>query len=205
MYQQFGKRFCDLAIGIPALIILAPYMGIIALTLRLSLDKGSPFYIQKRPGQHAILFDLIKFRTMKDVRNIVNSLLPDSRRITRFGSILRRSSLDELPELWNVIKGDMSIIGPRPLLVEYLDRYTPEQTRRHEVKPGITGWAQVNGRNALTWENKFKLDVWYVDSISFWLDVKIMLMTIWKVIKQEGINQRGQATMSEFLGYNDAK
>lgn len=137
---------------------------------------------------------------MNDVRDSRNSLLPDSERFTRFGKILRRASLDELPELWNVIKGDMSLVGQRPLLVEYLDRYTPEQARRHEVKPGITGWAQVNGRNALTWEEKFALEVWYMDNMSFWLDVKILAMTVWKVIKREGINQPGQATMSEFMG-----
>lgn len=200
MYQTFGKRLFDLVITVPAIIIMAPYLGIVAFLLRLNLDSDSPFFCQRRLGLCGKPFTLYKFRTMNDVRDSRNSVLPDSERLTRFGKILRSASLDELPELWNVIKGDMSLVGPRPLLVEYLDRYTPEQARRHEVKPGITGWAQVNGRNALTWKEKFALDVWYMDNMSFWLDVKILAMTVWKVIKREGINQPGQATMEEFRG-----
>jgi len=205
MYQQFGKRLFDLAIAVPTFLILAPYLGIIAISLILCLDKGSPFFFQKRPGQYAKPFKLYKFRTMKDIRDSRNSLLSDSERLTIFGKFIRRASLDELPEMWNVIKGDMSLVGPRPLLMRYLNRYTPEQARRHEVRPGITGWAQVNGRNALTWEERFKLDVWYVNHVSFWLDVKILALTVWKVIKREGISQPGKATMSEFLGKNDEK
>jgi lipopolysaccharide/colanic/teichoic acid biosynthesis glycosyltransferase len=143
---------------------------------------------------------LLKFRTMTEARDPAGNLLPDEQRLTRLGCFLRRTSLDELPELINVLKGEMSLVGPRPLLTQYLDRYTPEQARRHEVKPGITGWAQISGRNALTWEEKFKLDVWYVDHRSFWLDAKILLLTLWKVLRREGINQPGHATMEEFRG-----
>jgi sugar transferase EpsL len=199
-YKIFGKRILDLAIAVAILPILMPLLGIIVLLLRLCLDKGSPFFIQKRPGQYTKPFKLYKLRTMKDTRDIHQSLLPDSERLTSIGKILRRASLDELPELWNVIKGDMSLVGPRPLLIQYLSRYSLEQARRHEVKPGITGWAQVNGRNALTWKEKFELDVWYVNNVSFWLDVRILGMTIWIVIRREGINQKNEATMEEFLG-----
>jgi len=160
---------------------------------------GTPvLFRQRRPGLHGKPFICYKFRTMTDSRDSDGSLLPDSERLTGFGRFLRKTSLDELPELFNVLKGDMSLVDPRPLLMQYLDRYTPEQARRHEVKPGITGWAQVNGRNALTWEEKFKLDVWYVNNRSLWLDLKIIAMTIWKILIREGINQPGQATMEEF-------
>lgn len=199
LYQRWGKRLFDLVVSVPALIMLAPLMAVIAVLVWINL--GSPvIYQQKRPGQKGILFDFYKFRTMTDDREDQGKLLPDEKRLTNFGKFLRKTSLDELPELWNVIKGDMSLVGPRPLLVQYLDRYTREQARRHEVKPGITGWAQVNGRNAITWEEKFKYDVLYVDNLSLWLDIKIILMTILKVIKGEGINQPGQATMEEFRG-----
>jgi len=157
--------------------------------------------VQVRPGLHGKPFNIIKFRTMTNAHDAEGkNLLPDAVRLKRFGRILRATSLDELPELWNVLKGDMSLVGPRPLLMQYLDRYTLEQARRHEMRPGITGWAQVNGRNAITWEEKFKLDVWYVDNWSLWLDIKIIFMTIWKIIKREGISQPGQATMEEFRG-----
>lgn len=157
--------------------------------------------MQVRPGLHGKPFNIIKFRTMTNAHDAEGkNLLPDAVRLKRFGRILRATSLDELPELWNVLKGDMSLVGPRPLLMQYLDRYTLEQARRHEMRPGITGWAQVNGRNAITWEEKFKLDVWYVDNWSLWLDIKIIFMTIWKIIKREGISQPGQATMEEFRG-----
>lgn len=160
---------------------------------------GQPvLFRQKRPGLNGKPFDLLKFRTMTEDRDEKGDLLPDRSRLTRLSRLVRSTSLDELPELFNVLKGDMSLVGPRPLLMRYLERYTPEQMRRHEVKPGITGWAQVNGRNALTWEEKFKLDVWYVDNQSFWLDLKIIALTIWKLIKREGINQPGQATAAEF-------
>lgn len=155
---------------------------------------------QQRPGLGGRPFWLLKFRTMTDACDACGNLLPDAARLTSFGLFLRATSLDELPELFNVLKGDMSLVGPRPLLMQYLERYTPEQARRHEVRPGITGWAQVNGRNAITWEEKFRLDVWYVDNWSLWLDIKIIAMTIWKILKREGISQPGEATMEEFIG-----
>jgi len=199
IYRALGKRLFDLALTIPALILLSPILLIVALIVRFKL--GSPIlFKQMRPGLHAKPFALYKFRTMTDKRGGDGQLLPDAERLTRFGRFLRASSLDELPELFNVLKGDMSLVGPRPLLMQYLPRYTPVQARRHEAKPGITGWAQVNGRNAITWEEKFKLDVWYVDNWSLWLDIKIIAMTVWKILKREGISQPGQATMAEFKG-----
>ena len=198
------KRAFDLILAIPVFILLSPILVMIAIFDRLSL--GAPIlFRQQRPGLGGRPFNLYKFRTMTDVRDAKDVLLPDMERMTPFGRFLRGISLDELPELWNVIKGDMSLVGPRPLLMQYLDRYTPEQMRRHEVKPGITGWAQVNGRNAVTWEEKFKLDVWYVDHWSLWLDVKIIGRTIGKILKREGINHPGQATMEEFKGTNHEK
>jgi len=193
------KRLFDLTSSLALLILLSPLLAGIAALARLLL--GSPVFVrQLRPGLHGRPFTLLKFRTMTEARDPVGNLLPDEQRLTRLGRFLRRTSLDELPELINVLKGEMSLVGPRPLLMQYLDRYTPEQARRHEVKPGITGWAQINGRNALTWEEKFKLDVWYVDHRSFWLDAKILLLTLWKVLQREGINQPGHATMEEFRG-----
>ena len=174
-------------------------MIILAFMIRCKL--GTPvLFRQQRPGLGGRPFWLLKFRTMTEARDARGNLLPDAARLTAFGRFLRATSLDELPELLNVLKGDMSLVGPRPLLMQYLDRYTPEQARRHEVRPGITGWAQVNGRNAITWEEKFKLDVWYVDNRTLWLDIKIIFMTIWKIFKREGISQPGQATMEEFMG-----
>lgn len=191
------KRIFDLMISIPLLIVLLPVMCVIALQVRIKM--GSPvLFKQQRPGLHGKPFTLLKFRTMTNERDANGELLPDAVRLTSFGKALRRYSLDELPQLFNVIKGDMSLVGPRPLLMEYLNYYTPEQARRHEVKPGITGWAQVNGRNAISWEEKFALDVWYVDNWSFILDLKILWLTLLKVIKSEGINQPGQATMERF-------
>jgi len=199
IYPFYGKRFFDLILTIPALIVLAPVMAVIALLVQLNL--GNPIiYRQIRAGFNGSLFLLYKFRTMTDNWDVPDNPLPDYKRLTDLGELLRKTSLDELPELWNVMKGNMSFVGPRPLLVEYLDRYNPEQARRHEVKPGITGWAQVNGRNAITWEEKFKYDVWYVDNWSLWLDLKILFMTVVKVLRGEGINQPGQATMEEFKG-----
>jgi len=193
------RRLFDLLLTVPAVILLLPLMTILALCVRMLL--GSPvLFCQERPGFRGKPFRLYKFRTMTDARGASGELLPDDLRLTRFGRFLRSTSLDELPELINVLKGDMSLVGPRPLLMQYLERYTPDQARRHEAKPGITGWAQVNGRNAITWEEKFSLDVWYVDHQSFWLDIKIIFMTIWKIFKREGINQAGQATMEEFKG-----
>lgn len=198
-YFRHGKRWFDLALAVPALVILSPVIGIVAVLVHSKL--GTPvFFRQERPGLQGHPFYMTKFRTMTDKCDTDGSLLPDAERLTSFGRLLRNTSLDELPELWNVIVGDMSLVGPRPLLTRYLDRYTVEQMRRHEVRPGITGWAQVNGRNAIVWEDKFALDVWYVDNLSWRLDTKIILMTIFKVIKRDGINQGGQATAEEFLG-----
>ena len=193
------NRAFDLALTVPALVILLPVMGLIALAVRLTLG-ARVLFCQQRPGLHGRPFTIYKFRTMRDARDDEGHLLPDEQRMTRFGRFLRSSSLDELPELLNVLRGEMSLVGPRPLLMRYLDRYTPEQMRRHEVKPGITGWAQVNGRNALSWDQKFALDVWYVDHRSLWLDVQILFLTVWKILKREGISQPGQATMEEFMG-----
>ncbi len=193
------KRLLDFTLTATSLLILAPV--ILLLMVLVFFKLGSPiFFTQIRPGLHGKPFKLYKFRTMTDDRNAQGQLLPDAERLPAFGRFLRNSSLDELLELWNVLNGDMSLVGPRPLLMQYLDRYTPEQARRHEVKPGITGWAQVNGRNALTWEQKFSLDVWYVDHQSLWLDLKIIALTIWKILKREGISQPGQATAEEFKG-----
>ena len=197
--MAFIKRFVDLILTVPAFVLLSPVLIITALLVRCKLGKPVLFS-QERPGLYGRPFKIFKYRTMTDARGVDGVLLPDSERLTRFGRFLRATSLDELPELINVLKGDMNLVGPRPLLMQYLTRYTPEQARRHEVKPGITGWAQVNGRNALTWEEKFKLDVWYVDNWSLWLDIKIIAMTIWKILKREGISQPGQATMEEFMG-----
>lgn len=197
--SKFLKRLLDFFGALLGLGLLALPMAIIAFLVLIKL--GSPvLFRQIRPGLHGKPFVLYKFRTMTDARDEDGNLLPDELRLTPFGKFLRSTSLDELPELFNVLKGDMSLVGPRPLLMQYLDRYTPEQARRHEVKPGITGWAQINGRNALSWEEKFELDVWYVDNWSIWLDLKILLLTVLKVIKREGIHADGHATMPEFLG-----
>lgn len=191
------KRIFDLFLTLPAFFLLSPLMLLTAFLICIKL--GSPvFFRQIRPGLLGKPFTIYKFRTMRNACDKNGSLLPDSERLTRFGRFLRSSSLDELPELYNIIKGDMSLVGPRPLLMQYLDRYTPQQARRHEVLPGLTGWAQVNGRNAVTWEEKFRLDVWYVDNQSLLLDMKIIFMTIAKVIKREGISHPGKATMEEF-------
>jgi lipopolysaccharide/colanic/teichoic acid biosynthesis glycosyltransferase len=194
-----SKRLFDIVSAGLALILLSPVMAVVALLVRIKL--GSPvIFGQKRPGYKTELFTIYKFRTMLDTRDAAGNLLPDADRLPHFGRVLRSTSLDELPELWNVLKGEMSWVGPRPLLIAYLDRYSPEQNRRHDVLPGVTGWAQVNGRNAISWPEKFKLDVWYVDHWSFWLDIKILFMTFWKVIKREAINAPGEATSGEFMG-----
>ena len=199
MYARFGKRLIDLLIALPVLCLCLPVIGTLWLAVRIKL--GVPvFFRQQRPGLHGKPFTMVKFRTMTDARDAQGNVLPDADRLPPFGKFLRRTSLDELPELWNVVKGDMSLVGPRPLLMRYLDRYTPEQARRHEVRPGITGWAQVNGRNAISWEEKFKLDVWYVDNVNIALDLKVISMTLRKVVRSEDINQEGQATMEEFMG-----
>jgi sugar transferase EpsL len=193
------KRIFDVLFSLIVLVLLSPLMFIISVALLCT--QGTPiFFKQERPGLEGRLFKLIKFRTMQNHSAQADNLLADEYRITGLGRFLRRTSLDELPEFINVLVGNMSVVGPRPLLVQYLERYNPEQARRHDVLPGVTGWAQIHGRNALTWEDKFKLDVWYVDHWSFWLDVRIILITIWKVLRREGISQPGHATMPEFLG-----
>lgn len=193
------KRFFDIVASFFGLLILSPVIAIVAW--QISRKLGSPvLFRQVRPGKDGKPFEMVKFRTMRDALDADGNPLPDSERMTPFGSFLRSSSLDELPGLWNVLKGDMSLVGPRPLLMEYLPLYSTEQYRRHEVRPGVTGWAQVNGRNAITWEHKFKLDVWYVDNQSFWLDIKIIFLTIKKVFVRDGISAEGEATMSKFTG-----
>jgi lipopolysaccharide/colanic/teichoic acid biosynthesis glycosyltransferase len=197
-----GKRLFDLAAASLGLLVLAPLLLSVAALVR--WRHGTPvLFRQLRPGYRAIPFSLYKFRTMLDAHAPDGSPLPDAERLTALGRFLRASSLDELPELFNVLRGQMSLVGPRPLLMQYLERYSPEQRRRHDVLPGITGWAQVNGRNAITWEDKFRLDVWYVDHWSFWLDVRILLFTLWKVITREGVSQPGHATAEEFMGSAD--
>jgi sugar transferase EpsL len=197
--RHFIKRLFDIIFSITGLLAASPLLIILAILIRLKL--GSPIlFRQQRPGLGGKAFAIYKFRTMTDQRDSSGNLLPDEQRLPAFGCFLRSTSFDELPELFNVLKGDMSIVGPRPLMMKYLGRYSPEQARRHEVKPGITGWAQVNGRNTVSWEDKFKLDVWYVDNQTFWLDMKIIVKTIWSVIAKEGITQQGRATMDEFMG-----
>lgn len=193
------KRSLDIVLAFIALALLLPVVVLLCLLVRFRL--GSPvLFRQTRPGRNGAPFEMIKFRTMLDAVDAQGNPLPDDQRLTRLGSFLRSTSLDELPELWNVLKGDMSLVGPRPLLMEYLPLYSPEQARRHEVRPGVTGWAQVNGRNALSWDEKFKLDVWYVDNQSLWLDIRILFLTVKKVLVREGISADGEATMSKFKG-----
>jgi len=196
------KRLFDLVFSALALLLLWPILLVIFVMVRVKL--GSPaLFRQERPGLHGRPFVMIKFRTMLDAQDDTGKPLPDNLRLTRFGRTLRATSLDELPELWNVFKGDMSLVGPRPLLSEYLSLYSSEQSRRHEARPGVTGWAQVNGRNALSWEEKFKLDVWYVDNRSLWIDIKILCLTLKKVLQRDGISAEGVATMPKFKG-NDS-
>jgi sugar transferase EpsL len=198
-YRQYGKRLLDLGLVMLALPLVMPLMGIVALLVRARL--GAPvLFRQVRPGLDAMPFTVLKLRTMNEAIDGEGKLLPDAERLTPFGRFLRSTSLDELPELLNVVKGQMSLVGPRPLLMRYLGRYNPEQARRHEVRPGVTGWAQVNGRNALSWEQKFAHDVWYVDHLSLGLDLKILALTAWKIVAREGISHPGQATMGEFTG-----
>lgn len=198
------KRVLDIAIASTALVLLSPVYALVAYKVKKNL--GSPvLFRQVRPGLHGKPFEMIKFRTMKDAMDAQGNPLPDSERLTPFGKMLRATSLDEMPELWNVIKGDMSIVGPRPLLMEYLPLYNAEQAKRHDVRPGITGHAQVNGRNAISWEKKFELDTWYVEHQSLWLDFKIMLKTIQKVIAKDDISAEGEATMSKFTGSSEHK
>ena len=197
--RLWWKRAFDLALAVPALIVLSPVFALVAIAVRMSL--GSPvIFKQQRPGKTERPFTLFKFRTMRDARDAQGAMLPDARRLTRLGAVLRATSLDELPELVNVLRGDMSLVGPRPLLMEYLPLYSPEQRRRHDVRPGVTGWAQVNGRNALTWREKFALDIEYVDHVSVGLDLRILLLTIVSVVRSEGISHSGHVTMQPFRG-----
>jgi len=196
---NFAKRLLDLILVIPAIFLLAPVLVLIGILVYINF--GSPvFFTQQRPGLSGKAFRLLKFRTLRNLYDSEGQLIPDEKRITPFGKFLRSISLDELPELINVLKGEMSLVGPRPLLMKYLRLYTPKQAQRHLVKPGISGWAQVNGRNTITWEQKFDFDIWYVHNLSLWLDLKIIVITLWKIIRREGISQQGQATTEEFKG-----
>lgn len=202
MYKYFFKRLIDFIIVFCVLVVIWPILLIITLWLHFANKGAGAFFAQERPGKGGKVFKVIKFKTMTDERDADGNLLPDADRLTNVGRFVRSTSIDELPQLINVLKGDMALIGPRPLLVQYLPLYSKEQARRHDVRPGITGWAQVNGRNAIIWTKKFELDVWYVDHCSFWLDVKIIFLTIKKVFVREGISQEGQATMEFFTGNN---
>lgn len=199
LYKKKLKLFFDFFCAVTGIIILSPIFLIVTLLLFFT-NEGSPFFLQKRPGKNGVIFKIIKFKTMNNRKDTEGHLLPDSDRLSWFGKFVRKTSLDEIPQLLNVIKGNMSLVGPRPLLVDYLSLYNDQQKRRHEVKPGITGWAQINGRNAINWEQKFEYDVWYVDHVCFALDVKIIWLTIMKVFKSEGINSAASVTMEKFKG-----
>lgn len=199
IYQHFLKRLIDFAGAAMGFLLCLPIMLWVGFRLYRA-NQGSPFFFQNRPGKNNRIFRLVKFKTMNDARDAQGELLPDAQRLTKVGKWVRSTSLDELPQLYNVLKGDMSLIGPRPLLIKYLDRYTAEQARRHEVRPGITGWAQINGRNAISWEQKFAYDLYYVKHCSFLLDMKILFLTIKKVVKKEGISNQASATMPEYMG-----
>lgn len=202
MYKHFFKRFFDFWISLTALLVLSPILIVITLWLTIANKGAGAFFTQERPGKDAKIFKVIKFKSMTDERDAEGKLLPDAQRLTKVGRFVRSTSIDELPQLINVLKGDMALIGPRPLLVQYLPLYSPEQARRHEVRPGITGWAQVNGRNAISWKEKFELDVWYVDNISFITDIKIIFTTIAKVLRRSDISSATSATMEVFNGNN---
>lgn len=199
MYRNFLKRWIDFVLALTAFIIFIPVFILLSILLFI-LNRGTPFFMQPRPGKNERIFNVIKFKTMNDRKDERGNLLPDADRLTPFGKFVRKTSLDEIPQLLNVINGDMSLIGPRPLLVQYLPLYNEFQRKRHSVRPGITGWAQVNGRNAISWEQKFEYDVWYVNNISFLLDVKIFWLTVKKILKSEGISQQGHATAPAFAG-----
>lgn len=202
LYRRFFKRLIDVAVSGIGLLVLSPLLVVITVWLHFANKGAGAFFFQERPGLHGRIFRVCKFKSMTDERDASGALLPDAQRLTRVGRFVRATSLDELPQLWNVLKGDMSLIGPRPLLVRYLTLYSLEQARRHEVRPGITGWAQVNGRNAISWQKKFELDVWYVDHCSFLTDCKVLAMTVRKVLRREGISSEGQATTEAFNGNN---
>ena len=202
MYKHCFKRVLDFCISLIVLIIISPILMVITIWLHFANKGAGAFFFQERPGKDGKVFKVIKYKTMTDERDAEGNLLPDEKRLTKVGSFVRSTSIDELPQLINVLKGDMALIGPRPLLVQYLPLYSPEQARRHEVRPGISGWAQCNGRNAISWTDKFKLDVWYVDHCTLWTDIKIIWITLLKVIKRADINADGQATMEVFNGHN---
>lgn len=202
MYKCFLKRILDFCIALVALLCLSPLLLVVTVWLHIANKGAGAFFFQDRPGLHGKIFKIVKFKTMSDERDADGKLLPDANRLTKVGRFVRSTSIDELPQLFNVLKGDMALIGPRPLLVKYLPLYSPEQMRRHEVRPGITGWAQCHGRNAISWTEKFKLDVWYVDHLSFKTDLLVIIETIKAVIHRDGISQEGQATMEEFNGMN---
>lgn len=202
MYKYFFKRFFDFWIALIALLCLSPILFVVTIWLHFANRGAGAFFFQERPGKDGKIFRVVKFKTMTDERGADGELLPDEDRLTRVGSFVRSTSIDELPQLWNVLKGDMALIGPRPLLVKYLPLYSKEQMRRHEVRPGITGWAQCHGRNELSWTKKFEYDVWYVDHLSLWTDIKVIWYTIMTVVKREGISHEGSATMEPFNGKN---
>lgn len=202
MYKHFFKRLVDFGLSFIAIIVLSPILLVVAIWLHFANKGAGAFFMQERPGKNGKVYKVIKFKTMTDERDEDGNLLSDAERLTRVGRIVRSLSIDELPQLINILKGDMSFIGPRPLLVKYLPLYSPEQMRRHEVRPGISGWAQVNGRNTISFTKQFEYDVYYVDHLSFWLDVKILFMTVLKVFKREGISEEGQATREPFNGHN---
>ena len=202
MYKNFFKRVLDFIISLLALICLSPILLVVTIWLHFANKGAGAFFLQERPGKDAKIFKIIKFKTMTDERDSKGKLLPDAQRLTKAGKFVRSTSIDELPQLINVLKGDMALIGPRPLRTHYLPLYSKEQNRRHDVRPGITGWAQCNGRNAISWTEKFKLDVWYVDHVSLWTDIKVIWITIMKVLKRADINEAGQATMEAFNGEN---
>lgn len=202
MYKHFFKRFLDFCISLVALICISPILLVVTVWLHFANKGAGAFFFQERPGKDAKIFKVIKYKTMTDERDADGNLLPDAQRLTKVGKFVRSTSIDELPQLINVLKGDMALIGPRPLLVQYLPLYSKEQMRRHEVRPGISGWAQCHGRNAISWTEKFKLDVWYVDHVSLWTDIKVIWITIMKVLKRADINEAGQATMEAFDGSN---
>ena len=201
-YRNYAKRGLDVVLSFVALLVLCPILLVGYILLRIANGKAGAFFLQERPGKDGRIFRIVKFKTMNDRCDADGKLLPDAERLTRIGRIVRSTSIDELPQLWNVLRGDMSLIGPRPLLPQYLPLYNKEQARRHEVRPGITGWAQCHGRNAISWTEKFRLDVWYVDHLSLWVDLQVILLTVKKVLVREGINETGQATTEAFNGTN---
>ena len=202
MYKHFFKRVIDFTIALVALLIISPILLVVTIWLHFANKGAGAFFFQERPGLHGKIFKVIKFKTMTDERDAEGNLLPDAARLTKVGKFVRSTSIDELPQLVNVLKGDMALIGPRPLLVQYLPLYSPKQARRHDVRPGISGWAQCHGRNAISWTEKFKLDVWYVDHCSLWTDLQVIFITIKKVLVRDGISAEGQATMEAFNGHN---